>query len=31
MNIDKLTEIFYEKIKKEDIKFKQLCFYVNEQ
>lgn len=29
MNIEKLTEIFHERIKEEDIKFKQLCFYVN--
>jgi sugar/nucleoside kinase (ribokinase family) len=30
MNIDKLTGIFYERIKEENIKFKQLCFYVND-
>jgi putative Holliday junction resolvase len=27
---EKLTEIFHERIKEEDIKFKQLCFYVND-
>ncbi len=31
MNIDKLNKIFHEKIKEKDIKFKQLCFYVNEE
>ena len=31
MNIEKLTQIFNEKIKEEDIKFKQLCFYVNDE
>ena len=28
--VEKLTEIFHERIKEEDIKFKQLCFYVND-